>query len=280
MKQIAIYGKGSIGKSTVATHLSYAIASRGKRVLQVGCDPQSDSTHNLTAGHIKPILTVLAENDFDYEDIELEDIVHPSRLTFDSGGSIFCAEAGGPEPGVGCGGKGTIEAITTLKKMHVFEELHPDIVIYDILGDVVCGGFSQPIRDGFADETYIVTSGELEALYQANNVMGAINRFKNRSGAKLGGLIANLKGMEKEERIIKDFASKTGTDVLTMVPFSQLVKQCSGVNKTVYEEHADSAEAQKYTQLADMIMAEHDELTTPQTMNFEDLYEWWSDYVH
>jgi len=280
MKQIAIYGKGSIGKSTIATHLSYAIANRGFRVLQVGCDPQSDSTHNLTAGHIKPILTVLAEKDFDYEDIEIDDIVHPSRLTFENGGKAFCAEAGGPEPGVGCGGKGTIEAITTLQRLHVFDELHPDLVIYDILGDVVCGGFSQPIRDGFADETYIVTSGELEALYQANNVMGAVQRFENRSGAKLGGLIVNLRGMEKEERIVKDFASKTGTEVLTMLPYSQLVKECSGVNKTVYEEHADSNEAKLYSHLADLIMAPRDGFAKPQTMSFEELYEWWSDYVH
>ena len=280
MKQIAIYGKGSIGKSTVASHLAYSLASRGKRVLQVGCDPQSDSTHNLTDGYIKPILTVLAEHDFDYEDIEMDEIVHESRLKFDSGGAIFCAEAGGPDPGVGCGGKGTIEALNTLKRMHVYNELHPDLVIFDILGDVVCGGFSMPIRDGFAEETYIVTSGELEALYQANNVMGAVNRFKDRSGAKLGGLVVNLKGMEHEERIVRDFASKTGTEVLSIIPFSQLVKECSGQTKTVFEEHSGSLEAEKYTSLADEVMLGHDNLTTPQTMSFEELYEWWSDYVH
>jgi nitrogenase iron protein NifH len=280
MKQIALYGKGSIGKSTVASHLAYSIASRGKRVLQVGCDPQSDGTQNLTKGHVKPILTVLAEKDFDYEEIAIDEIVHESRLQFHSGGSIYCAEAGGPDPGVGCGGKGAIEAINTLKRLHVFEELHPDLVIYDILGDVVCGGFSMPIRDGFADETYIVTSGELEALYQANNVMGAVQRFANRSGAKLGGLIVNLKGMEDEERIVRDFASKTGTEVLAIIPCSQLVKQCSGQTKTVFEEHSDSPEAQKYTQLADTVLLGHENLTTPLTMTFEDLYEWWSGYIH
>jgi nitrogenase iron protein NifH len=279
MKQIAIYGKGGIGKSTVSTHLSYAIANRGYRVLQVGCDPKSDSTHNLTAGYIKPILNVLAETDFDYEAFGIDDIVHKSPLPFENGGSVYCAEAGGPEPGVGCGGKGVIEAINTLKRLHVYQTLEPDIVIYDILGDVVCGGFSQPIRDGYAEETYLVTSGELEALYQADNVMGAIRRFSTRSGAKLGGLIVNLRGLQNEEQIVNDFAAKTGTQVVGMLPFSQLVKECGGQAKTVFEEHADSAEAKLYSQLAEVVMTSSNEHATPETMSFEELYEWWGTYV-
>ena len=279
MKQIALYGKGSIGKSTIATHLSYAIADQGYRVFQMGCDPMSDSTHNLLTEYTKPILDVLTAKNFEYEDIEVADIVRRSPCRFDNGGSVYCAEAGGPEPGIGCGGKGVIEAINTLKRLEVLDELQPDIVIYDILGDVVCGGFSQPIRDGFAEETYLVTSGELEALYQAVNVMGAINRFAKRAGAKLGGLIVNLRGLEREEEIIKDFAARTGTRVLAMLPFSQLVKECGGEGKTVFEDHPDSAEAEQYRRLAQLVMAGHYEPTTPHPMSFEELYEWWCPYV-
>ena len=280
MKQIALYGKGSIGKSTVATHVSYALANQGHRVFLMGCDPMGDSTHNLLHGYTKPILDVLTENDFEYEDIEVAEIVHQSPLPFENGGSVYCAEAGGPEPGVGCGGKGVIEAINTLQRLEVFDELEPDLVIYDILGDVVCGGFSQPIRDGFAEETYLVTSGELEALYQAVNVMGAVNRFAKRAGARLGGLIVNLRGLEREEQIINDFAAKTDTRVLATLPFSQLVKECGGEAKTVFEDHADSAEAEKYRQLAELVLASDYEPTTPHPMSFEELYEWWCPYVN
>ena len=280
MKQIALYGKGSIGKSTIATHLSYAIADKGHRVFQMGCDPMSDSTHNLLREYPKPILDVLAAKDFEYEDIEVADIVLRSPLQFERGGSVYCAEAGGPEPGIGCGGKGVTEAIVTLKRLEGFDELEPDLVIYDILGDVVCGGFSQPIRDGFAETTYIVTSGELEALYQAANVMSAINRFAQRAGSKLGGLIVNLRGMEREEEIINDFATKTGTRVLAVIPFSQLVKECGGEGKTVFEDHPDSIEAGHYRRLAELVMAGDYEPATPQPMSFEELYEWWCPYVN
>jgi len=280
MKQLAIYGKGGIGKSTAATHLSYAIANQGRTVLQVGCDPQSDSTANLLDRFPKPILDVLAAHDFEYEEINVDEILVESKLPFDNGGSVFCTEAGGPEPGVGCGGKGVIEAIKTLQHLDVFAALKPDLVIYDILGDVVCGGFSQPIRDGFAEEVYIVTSGELEALYQAVNVMGAVRRFSTRSGAKLGGLIVNLRGMKNEQQMVIEFAEQLGTRVIALNPFSQLIKECSGAAKTVFEEHPDSDEAAEYRRLAATIMNGGCDLTVPGTMTFEELYEWWSGYVN
>ena len=280
MKQIAFYGKGGIGKSTAATHVAYAIANQGKTVLQVGCDPMADSTANLLSGFPKPILDVLAEHDFEYEEIGVDEILVKSELPFDNGGSVYCTEAGGPEPGIGCGGKGVIEAIKTLRHLDVFDELKPDLVIYDILGDVVCGGFSQPIRDGYAEEVYIVTSGELEALYQAVNVMGAVRRFSTRSGAKLGGLVVNLRGMQDERKIVSDFAEKLGTRVIALNPFSQLIKECSGTAKTVFEEHADSDEAENYRQLAGHIINDECELTVPGYMNFEELYDWWSGYVN
>lgn len=280
MKQIALYGKGGIGKSTAATHLAYAVANQGKTVLQVGCDPQSDSTANLLTGFPRPILDVLAAHDFEYEDIAVAEILVQSKLPFENGGTVFCTEAGGPEPGVGCGGKGVIEAIKTLRRLRVFAELQPDLVIYDILGDVVCGGFSQPIRDGYAEETYIVTSGELEALYQAVNVMGAVRRFSTRSGAKLGGLIVNLRGLKDEQQIVTDFAERLGTRVIALNPFSQLIKECGGAARTVFEEHADSIEAEEYRRLAATIMNGDCEPTVPGTMTFEELYEWWSGYIN
>jgi nitrogenase iron protein NifH len=280
MKQIAFYGKGGIGKSTAATHVAYALANQGMTVLQVGCDPQADSTANLLEKFPKPILDVLAEHDFEYEDIRVDEILIQSQRPFDNGGTVFCTEAGGPEPGVGCGGKGVIEAIKTLRRLKVFKELQPDLVIYDILGDVVCGGFSMPIRDGYAEETYIVTSGELEALYQAVNVMGAVRRFSTRSGAKLGGLVVNLRGLKDEQRIVTDFAEQMGTRVIVLNPFSQLIKECGGAAKTVFEEHADSAEAHNYRQLAATIMDGNGDFDVPGTMTFEELYDWWSGYVN
>ncbi|MFW2405741.1 MAG: AAA family ATPase [Gammaproteobacteria bacterium] len=280
MKQIAFYGKGGIGKSTAATHVAYALANQGKTVLQVGCDPQADSTANLLAEFPKPILDVLAEHDFEYEDINVDEILIKSKRPFDNGGSVFCTEAGGPEPGVGCGGKGVIEAIKTLRHLKVFDEIKPDLVIYDILGDVVCGGFSMPIRDGYAEKTYIVTSGELEALYQAVNVMGAVRRFSTRSGAKLGGLVVNLRGLPDEEKIVSDFAEELGTRVIALNPFSQLIKESGNAAKTVFEEHPDSAEAEVYRRLADTIMNDESELEVPGTMTFEELYDWWSGYVN
>jgi nitrogenase iron protein NifH len=280
MKQIAFYGKGGIGKSTAATHVAYALANQGKTVLQVGCDPQADSTANLLEKFPKPILDVLAEHDFEYEDISVDEILIQSQRPFANGGSVFCTEAGGPEPGVGCGGKGVIEAIKTLRHLKVFDEINPDLVIYDILGDVVCGGFSMPIRDGYAEETYIVTSGELEALYQAVNVMGAVRRFSTRSGAKLGGLVVNLRGLQDEQRIVSDFAEQLGTRVIALNPFSQLIKECGGAAKTVFEEHADSAEAEEYRGLAATIMNGDGDFGVPGTMTFEELYDWWSGYVN
>lgn len=279
MKQIAFYGKGGIGKSTVSSHLSYALANRGLKVFQVGCDPKSDSTHNLLNEYAKPILDVLRDHDFEYDELEPDDVVKESPHSFDNSGRVYCAEAGGPEPGVGCGGKGVIEAIETLKRLDVFRELAVDVVIYDILGDVVCGGFSQPIRDGYAEETYLVTSGELEALYQVTNVMSAVRRFAARSGSKLGGLIVNLRGLENEERLVQDFADKLGTNILGINPFSQLVKECGGRAETVFQNHADSEDARRYRELASAVL--HNEtLSVPGTMGFEELYEFWSGYVN
>ncbi len=277
MRQIAIYGKGGIGKSTVAAHLSYTFADRGMKVLQVGCSPKNDSTRALLDDFPKTILDVLREKEFDYEAVDVSDVVYESPIVFKSGGRVCCAESGGPEPGVGCGGKGVVEAIETLTRLNVFKSYNFDIVIYDILGDVVCGGFSLPIRQGYAQETYVVASGELEALYQVTNVSKAIKRFEIRSGAKLGGLIINLRRVKNELQMVQDFAQKIGTQIIGIVPFSQIVKECGGEAKTVFTLAPDSEEAKIYTGIGDALLANKN-LVIPNTIDFEDLYEWWLQY--
>ena len=279
MRQIALYGKGGIGKSTVASHLSCTFAERGLKVLQMGCSPKNDSTYLLLPDFPPTILDVLRKNDFMYDDLEPKDIITESPLQFPAGGKIYCAESGGPEPGVGCGGKGVVEAIDTIKKLNIFKALSIDVVIYDILGDVVCGGFSLPIRQGYAQETYVVTSGEFEALYQVSNVSKAIKRFDARAGSKLGGLIVNLRRVKNELRMVTDFAAKIGTQIVGVIPYSQTVKQCCGEGETVFQCAPDSPEAQFYREIGQKVF-DNQNLVIPNTLEFEELYEWWLPYIN
>lgn len=278
MRQIALYGKGGIGKSTVASHLSYTMAERGLKVLQVGCSPKNDSTNQLLATFPPTILDVLREKEYEYDELTLEEIITESPLPFEQGGKIYCAESGGPEPGVGCGGKGVVEAIETLTRLKVFEILSIDVVIYDILGDVVCGGFSMPIRKGYAQETYVITSGELEALYQVTNVSKAIRRFDKRSGSKLGGLIVNLRRMKNELAIVNDFADFIGSKIAGIIPYSQTVKECGGQGKTVFECAPDAEETAIYRKIGNDIFINKD-LVIPNAINFKELYNWWLKYI-
>ena len=170
-----------------------------------------------------------------------------------------------------------VEAIETLTRLNVFKDYNFDLVIYDILGDVVCGGFSLPIRQGYAKETYVVASGELEALYQVTNVSKAIKRFEVRSGAKLGGLIINLRRVKNELKMVQDFAQKIGTQIIGIIPFSQVVKECGGEGKTVFTLAPDSEEAQIYTRIGDAVLANKN-LVIPNTIDFEELYEFWLQY--
>jgi nitrogenase iron protein NifH len=279
MRQIAFYGKGGIGKSTIASHFSYSAAEQGLKVLQVGCSPKNDSTNQLLTDFPPTILDVLRSKEYDYDEVKMDEIITESPMKFEGGGKIFCAESGGPEPGIGCGGKGVVEAIETLSHLKVFDELKVDVVIYDILGDVVCGGFSLPIRKGYAKETYVVTSGELESLYQVTNVSKAIRRFDKRSGSKLGGLIVNLRRMKNELDIVNNFADLVGTKIIGIVPYSQTVKECGGEGKSVFEGAPGCEEIAIYRKIAEDIL-NNKNLVIPNTVSFKELYDWWLPYIN
>ena len=275
MRQLAIYGKGGIGKSMVSSHISYALSKKGLRVLHVGCDPKHDSTRLLLNGNMPDtVLETLREKDFKVQSISMDEVVFESPLSKECQGEIYCAESGGPDPGLGCGGKGVVEAIETLKHLNVFEKLKLDVVLYDVLGDVVCGGFSMPIREGYADEIYIVSSGEIEVLFAASNIFKAIARFNPRSGAKLGGIIGNLRELKYEKNILNGFAEMLGTQVVGFIPYSEKIKQCSGKGVTLFQHAPDTPECDSFRQLTDTIW-NNQNFSVPKSISFEDLHAWW-----
>jgi nitrogenase iron protein NifH len=248
MKKIAIYGKGGIGKSTVVSNISTALAKEGLTVMQIGCDPKSDSTRNLTGGSAIP--TVLDSIRSKREDVVLSDIVVKS----DTG--VLCVESGGPVPGVGCAGRGIISAFEKLEELEAYEAFNPDIIFYDVLGDVVCGGFAMPIRDGYADEVAIVTSGEMMSLYAASNIAHAVKSFGKRGYATLGGLILNAKNIEDEDELVDKAAKEIETSVIYRLPRDPVVQAAEALGKTVVEAFPDSELAAHYVKLAKILISE------------------------
>lgn len=246
MYRIAIYGKGGIGKSTTTSNVAAAMADMGYRVMQIGCDPKADSTHNLGGRNSATVLDVLREKET--EEIALEDIVTEGYK------GILCVEAGGPTPGIGCAGRGIITAFEKLEDLGAFEKYKPDVVLYDVLGDVVCGGFAMPIRDGYAKEVFIVTSGEKMSIYAAANIVSAINQFKKRNYAKCAGFILNSRNIEGEEELVNELAEETDFPVLYKVPRDGAVQQAEAKQKTVVDALPDSEQAQHYRNLAKKIL--------------------------
>jgi nitrogenase iron protein NifH len=278
MRQLAIYGKGGIGKSMVSSHITYALGEMGMRILHLGCDPKHDSTRLLLAGKMpRAILDILRESDFRTGSMELEDIVFESPLSASVSGAIYGAESGGPEAGAGCAGKGVTEAIRTLTALKAHEKLELDAVLYDVLGDVVCGGFSMPIKRGHAKEIYIVSSGEFQSLFAACNISRAIARFAERSGARLGGIIGNLRNMEGEQEVLTQFAERLGTKIVGFVPYSEKIKTASGRGETLFQYAPDSPECDAMRLLAKNIV-ENDTLTIPEPLNFDELHNWWQEH--
>ena len=253
MRQIAIYGKGGIGKSTVSSNLSVALRERGLQVMQVGCDPKRDSTRTLTGGRMIPtVLETLREHlrlGRDQSAVTLEDIV------FEGARGVYCVEAGGPEPGVGCAGRGVLTALQMLKDLKAFQTYRLDVVIYDILGDVVCGGFAQPIREGFAQEIYLLCSGSFMSLYAANNIAKGIHRLARRGDTGLAGVICNSGGDEAfEHSIMAGFAARLGSRLIGFIPRSPVIQACEVEGQTVLEHSPESAEADVFRTLAQSIL--------------------------
>lgn len=271
-EHIAIYGKGGIGKSTTTSNIAAALAEGGKRVIQIGCDPKSDSTVTLRGGNYLP--TVL-DSTREGGKTRLEDI---SALGFKG---VLCIEAGGPVPGVGCAGRGINAAITLLQDLKLFEDFKPDVVLYDVLGDVVCGGFAVPIREGLTDRVYVVSSSDFMAIYAANNLFKAINKYAPSGGAKLGGIIANGLVAPYAKALIDDFADQTGTRVVQYVPRSLVVSQAELYGQTVIEASPETAHADLYRELARSIV-EDSVAVIPKPLSVNDLRNWarkWGDLI-
>jgi len=264
MRKIAIYGKGGIGKSTTTQNTVAGLAEMGKKVIVVGCDPKADSTRLLLGGLAqKTVLDTLREEG---EDVELDDVVKSGY------GATRCVESGGPEPGVGCAGRGIITSINLLEQLGAFdtEKYETDYIFYDVLGDVVCGGFAMPMREGKAQEIYIVCSGEMMAMYAANNISKGIVKFAEAGGVRLGGIICNSRKCDNEQPMIEEFARRLGTQMIHFVPRDNMVQRAEINRKTVIEFEPTHQQADEYRTLAKKI-DQNKLFVIPTPLEMEDL---------
>ncbi|HVP97090.1 Ni-sirohydrochlorin a,c-diamide reductive cyclase ATP-dependent reductase subunit [Methanoregula sp.] len=262
MKQIALYGKGGIGKSTTSANLSAALSLAGHTVLQIGCDPKRDSTRMLMQGRLIPTVMDLVRE-------RGAESVTPTDVVYTGFNGVRCVEAGGPEPGVGCAGRGIIATFQLLEK---FGTLSGDVIVYDVLGDVVCGGFAMPMREGYAQEVYLVTSGELMSLYAANNICKAIQRLsaRPRSMCRLAGVICNAKNQPREEELVAEFAHRVNSHLVQFIPRDRTVQLAELNRKTVIEYEPASAQAKVYRDLAAHVM-ENTRFTIPTPLGIDEL---------
>ena len=227
----------------MTSNLAAAFAVLGRKVIQIGCDPKADSTSNLLSGEpLIPVMNYLREHE--------EDPSSLSEISRRGFGNVLCIETGGPTPGLGCAGRGIIATFNLLDELELLETEKPDVVLFDVLGDVVCGGFAAPIREGYADTVLIVTSGEKMALYAADNISTAVKNFEDRGYASVGGIILNRRNVPEEEERVRSFAAKRGIDVIADIPRSDLINQAEDLGKTVIEKFPDSEIAGKFMDLA------------------------------
>jgi nitrogenase iron protein NifH len=265
LRQIAFYGKGGIGKSTTSQNTLAALAEMGQKILIVGCDPKADSTRLILHAKAQDTVLSLAAEAGSVEDLEIEDVLKFGYR------DIKCTESGGPEPGVGCAGRGVITAINFLEENGAYDGM--DYVSYDVLGDVVCGGFAMPIRENKAQEIYIVMSGEMMAMYAANNISKGILKYANAGGVRLGGLICNERQTDKELELAEALAKKLNTQLIHFVPRDNVVQHAELRRMTVLEYAPESKQAEEYRQLAQKIHANAGKGTIPTPITMDELEE-------
>ena len=263
LRQCAIYGKGGIGKSTTTQNLVSALAEMGKKVMIIGCDPKADSTRLILHAKAQNTIMEMAAEKGSVEDLELEDVLQIGY------GGVRCAESGGPEPGVGCAGRGVITAINFLEEEGAYEE-DLDFVFYDVLGDVVCGGFAMPIRENKAQEIYIVCSGEMMAMYAANNICKGIMKYAESGSVRLGGLICNSRTVDNEREMIEELAKKIGTQMIYFVPRDNDVQRAEINRMTVIEWNPKAPQADHYRNLAKAI-DQNKMFVVPKPLEIEEL---------
>ena len=265
LRQCAIYGKGGIGKSTTTQNLVAAMAEAGQKIMIVGCDPKADSTRLILHAKAQNTIMEMAAEAGSVEDLELEDVLKTGYA------DIKCVESGGPEPGVGCAGRGVITAINFLEEEGAYDD-DIDFVFYDVLGDVVCGGFAMPIRENKAQEIYIVVSGEMMAMYAANNISKGIVKYANSGSVRLAGLICNSRNTDREDELIIALAEKLGTQMIHFVPRDNVVQRAEIRRMTVIEYDPSAKQADEYRTLAKKII-ENEKFVIPTPITMDELEE-------
>ncbi len=259
---LAFYGKGGIGKSTIASNISTSFSLRGKSVMQIGCDPKHDSTLLLLENGVEPCTVIQS----------IDGAIPENRIIITGRHGVKCVEIGGPQPGLGCAGRGIIAGLGILENMDGYRNTKYDCVLYDILGDVVCGGFFEPLKKKKVEEMYIVTSGEFNSLFAANNLCrGYLNcRLKER-GVRLAGIIGNCRGIPKEQEIIQSFCDTVGIPLIALFPRDNRIENCTIECVPIADRYPDSNLTRILNQICDYIESKKKEIDYPRPMTLDEL---------